>query len=517
MQTFQITKLWNGKVFEKDRDQVDHTISMRIRPSSQSLELHVIAPYFGTSYIPDRPVGRCPRLYDHEVVEVFIASKMSKHQDPSIIPYFEIILGPHGHYLAISHTGQGNWSACNDSILLQNPAPSIHISADRKTWSAVVQIPYELLPEPQEDLQSNLSLNWMFNAYAIHGRDSDRVYMALNPVPGDVPNFHQLKHFVPLSLQDGDPHELLIDNMAPPDSIILGENLELPCLSRLNSQDLSVSASEQHSVDEDTTATNRPQINTYGEEHDIDSVTKVYAESGFGLQSHIINCYISPEYVYSDPLLSTVSVYDGSSTKSHMSTQSVESEMSQYASLSRVLKDTSSVIDGGSYNKQQSDVGMRAVIVESTMVINNENDRGSVLLNHPNLKFVNMSSPEYAFSGKSEEFIKQTISAQSSLRDPNSDLLTVNSSKRTICVDTCDQVETLDIAIARLFDANNKICRYIFEECPSYYDTVIDMNVLFELYLHSSERVLLANQVDRKFVSLTMNFIISTLISKKFA
>ena len=155
MKIFHISKFWNGESYKPANQTNTNSIrlGMKIHTSGRALELVIEALFFQNSTIPQQTCsGRCPKLYEHEVVEVFIASatthNKSQHQvDYSATPYLEVIVGPFGHYLIISHTGQGNWSECNDQIILTNPEPWIQISDDRTMWKARLMIPYELLPE----------------------------------------------------------------------------------------------------------------------------------------------------------------------------------------------------------------------------------------------------------------------------------------------------------------------------------------------------------------------------------
>ena len=499
MQKFYISKLWNGKSLDISSSSKPIEISMRVHPIAKSLELQILAPYFGTSTIPDHPIGRCPRLYDFEVVEVFIASSNKRHQDdPASTPYFEVIVGPHGHYLAISHTGQGKWSECNDTILFQNPPPRIQISADQKSWTAVLHIPYDLLPEPVEDLNSQFSLNWKFNAYAIHGNEAERVYMAMNPVPGETPNFHQLKHFVPLALQDGDP----LQNYQPRED------------GYQSASDI-VSVSSSHREVESSLA----RINTYGASNDVDSVTKVYADvNGSGLQSHIINYYISPDYNYN--LMDTNAIVGESIRPSF---QSIESLMSVLSSTTLDATDvishqshtpSGSVIADKQFHRQKS--GSNASSVDSATFVNKENHLSNHHYQHLNLKFVNTSSSHTSLDSSTSHshcvYNQTTALVRESSLDPSEftpeegddndkEEEEEEEEEKEEEKEDYERKETLAETVARLYESNSHICGYIFQQNPFYFDTLMNMNELFELHLHSSEKILLANLVDRKFVS----------------
>ena len=55
--------------------------------------IEVEAPFTGDA-VPPAPRGRTDRLWEHEVVEVFLASEAA-----AAARYLEIELGPHGHWL----------------------------------------------------------------------------------------------------------------------------------------------------------------------------------------------------------------------------------------------------------------------------------------------------------------------------------------------------------------------------------------------------------------------------------
>lgn len=484
MRKFNITKLWNGDPIPDTDSKIRIEISMQVLPITKSLELRIVAPYIGTSDIPDYPAGRCPRLYDFEVVEVFIASTSYHHTDPSTTPYFEIIVGPHGHYLAISHTGQGNLSECDDSILLQNPPPLIQIAPDHQSWSATLQIPYELLPEPVEELHSQFSLNWKFNSYAIHGKGTDRVYMALSPVPGDTPNFHQLEHFVPLTLQDGDPLDY---PPAPPLSTTLSSN----------------SCGDIGTVVSNASGTSVVRINTYSVSNNIDSVTKVYTECGSDLQSHIINYYIAPDYTISDGILPKYSSFsmNGIIKQRTTSVDSTTSAISQYSSLYSI-PDITNMTSKQQFLRQKSELSVMSTdSVE--IAINKENQFNHQYNQISNLKFVNFSMNNIGLYDTISSSTPHDQSGKINHSSIQIDDGYADDDIHNIDYDDngCKKKETLEQVITRLHEDNSHMCGYIFHENVSYYDTLMHMNEIFDLHLNHSEKILVANLVDRKLVS----------------
>ena len=148
------------------------------------------APYFADPP-PPSPIGSTPRLWEHEVIELFVAGA-SEH-------YLELEFGPHGHYLALELSGvrrvvrEGmplqyavQISALEDPTSAK-PAGACGAPVGRYRGTAIVPVSY--LPRSPERV----------NAYLIHGGSADRCHHAHAAVPGERPDFHQLEHFVPLS------------------------------------------------------------------------------------------------------------------------------------------------------------------------------------------------------------------------------------------------------------------------------------------------------------------------------
>ena len=203
-----ITNDWRGNIIENSSIR----ISLSIKNEINSLIVHIKAPYYGFNEAESTnkylPKGRLERLWEYEVVELFIS-----HSDTSNLsstPYTELIVGPHGHYLLLKHTGQGDWSECIDTYTLNEV--SITLDEVSNTWSADVTITLNLLPSPlsvsakgDESRSEGIPCyKWAFNVFAIHGNEPNRTYMSYQALPGDYPNFHQLKYLVPLILPIGD-------------------------------------------------------------------------------------------------------------------------------------------------------------------------------------------------------------------------------------------------------------------------------------------------------------------------
>jgi len=140
-----------------------------------ALEVLVDAPWHGDPP-PNAPPGPTPRLWEHEVIEVFLAGPDER--------YLEVELGPHGHHLVLWLEG------------VRRPARegiAIDWAVERRgdRWRGTARLgPQVPLPDAP----------WRANAYAIHGVGAARRWLAHSPVPGERPDFHRLDRFVPVRL-----------------------------------------------------------------------------------------------------------------------------------------------------------------------------------------------------------------------------------------------------------------------------------------------------------------------------
>ena len=143
-------------------------------PRGNELEVRFDAPYFA-DHPPPTAAGSTPGLWEYEVIELFIAAADDA--------YFELELGPHGHYLALQLRGVRN--------VVRSALPLTYEAArwiDGGRYSGRAQVPMSYLPDRPVRV----------NAYTIHGSGAARRYAAHAPVPGARPDFHRLECFVPL-------------------------------------------------------------------------------------------------------------------------------------------------------------------------------------------------------------------------------------------------------------------------------------------------------------------------------
>jgi hypothetical protein len=193
------SNLWNGE----PTSIPPYIISLNISTKTGDVLIHVDAPFMD-DVPPEAAPGRLENLYEYEVVELFVSGT---HSD-SNSPYLEIQVGPHGHYMLIFFMKEADWANQDPTLDLDQP-PKIVIDHAAKRWSAEVIVPSYLLPEPE--CGADLSVSWNVNAFAAFDSGEKRQLLACYPVPGDVPNFHQLKYMKPIKLHETDEVRGLVD------------------------------------------------------------------------------------------------------------------------------------------------------------------------------------------------------------------------------------------------------------------------------------------------------------------
>lgn len=172
--TIAIDRTWDGASASGGE-----IVTVALRWIADGLRLRWDAPFHGDP-APAAPMSGALRstegLWNHEVVELFIASEASLGSArPS---YLEIELGPHGHHLLLRFEGVRRRVGTVEPL-----ASSARISGNR-WWGEMVIARPDLPPGP-----------WIGNAYAIHGVGEGRRYLAADPVPGKRPDFHRLECF----------------------------------------------------------------------------------------------------------------------------------------------------------------------------------------------------------------------------------------------------------------------------------------------------------------------------------
>ena len=165
----RIDRLWNG-----EPARADEAVRMTLARSNAELTVEIDAPFHGDPS-PGAPPGSTDRLWEHEVVELFLLGDDAH--------YLELEFGPHGHYLTIALHGERHVEASRASLRFAAVRSNRH-------WHGEAHVPARLLPDGLR----------AFNAYAIHGLGDSRRYLAAHPLRGTEPDFHQLASFAPLAL-----------------------------------------------------------------------------------------------------------------------------------------------------------------------------------------------------------------------------------------------------------------------------------------------------------------------------
>jgi len=173
---YTINKTWENRCITKNDDihlnfnYVDNT-----ETKAKDLEIKVLAPFYDDPHISDTTSkGSMDKLWEYEVVEVFLLGSDEN--------YLEIEFGPKGQYLLLQLHGYRN--VVKTPLYLDNYGANINGTM----WSGNYIIPSKYIPP-------NL---FKFNAYAIHGTDPVRQYLALFPTPFgkyENPDFHRLDYF----------------------------------------------------------------------------------------------------------------------------------------------------------------------------------------------------------------------------------------------------------------------------------------------------------------------------------
>jgi len=158
-----------------------HRAELLLTRVPAALCIEVDAPYFGDPP-PAGPPGPTDRLWEHEVVELFIADAGEQ--------YLEVELGPHGHHLVLVLSGVRQCSRAQLPLDYQATIVQAPGTAEPGRFRGVAAVPWDYLPRAAARV----------NAYAIHGQGERRRYHAHSPPRGEVADFHQLGCFVPLEL-----------------------------------------------------------------------------------------------------------------------------------------------------------------------------------------------------------------------------------------------------------------------------------------------------------------------------
>ena len=174
----RIERTWNGAP-ARDGEQVRVGLAF----TRDALIVHVDAPFHGDPP-PGGAAGRTDRLWEYEVVEVFLLGAADG--------YLELEVAPHRH-LFLEFAGSRNRVADDVPGIVWTTThagdPPAEGTQAPSRWSGRLRVPSESLPDG--------ALRW--NAFACHGRDEQRRMLALHPSDLPAPDFHALRFYAPLS------------------------------------------------------------------------------------------------------------------------------------------------------------------------------------------------------------------------------------------------------------------------------------------------------------------------------
>lgn len=176
---YEISHLWNN-VSISASDIIQLTLTY-----DQDLKIEVFAPFYDEPKLPDwsRHPGIFPKLYNYEVVEVFL---LNDHDE-----YLEIEMGPKGQYLVLSLKGYRHVVKAP----IQLKSYKSNVTGFGRSWMGEAVIQHSILPKKIT----------RFNAFSIYGPNDTRIYQALFPAPTNdpkypKPDFHKLELFKPISI-----------------------------------------------------------------------------------------------------------------------------------------------------------------------------------------------------------------------------------------------------------------------------------------------------------------------------
>ena len=170
-----VASTWDGH-----RLTAGERVRLRLRLAGDELRIAVSAPFHGDP-APAGPAGPTGRLWEHEVVELFVAGAA----EAGAVRYTEVELSPWGHHLVLRLRGVRH--------VVDERLPLTFRACRRDgRWLGAARLARALLPPPP----------WRVNACAIHGEGTARRYLCATPLPAPRPDFHQPDRFPPLVLTE---------------------------------------------------------------------------------------------------------------------------------------------------------------------------------------------------------------------------------------------------------------------------------------------------------------------------
>ena len=134
------------------------------------LQLQIDAPFFNDPPPASKP-GSCWKLWEYEVVEIFLVGEDGQ--------YTELEFAPHGHYLTLRFDAPR-------SVIAQEEGLEYQAEIVGQRWNGHAIVPKKLLPPSI----------YRVNCFAIHGQNEERRYLCHWPLPQyEKPDFHQPSRF----------------------------------------------------------------------------------------------------------------------------------------------------------------------------------------------------------------------------------------------------------------------------------------------------------------------------------
>lgn len=173
MTTIRVDRTWSGEPVGDGERAV-----LRLTAAGDDLVVGVEAP-FHSDPPPPGPPGPTSGLWEHEVVELFVAGPGSDGE----VEYLEVELSPHGHHLVLRLGGVRR-------VVGEGLPLDFRAAIDGRRWRGEAHIPRGWLPPPPHRAA----------AFALHGTGGRRRYLSSVALPGDGPDFHQPRRFPPIEL-----------------------------------------------------------------------------------------------------------------------------------------------------------------------------------------------------------------------------------------------------------------------------------------------------------------------------
>ena len=180
--TLRTRLTWDG---ERADDREIATVDLHMQDAE--LRISVRAAYHADPE-PESAPGPTWELWQHEVVEVFIASAA----EISPVQYTELELGPHGHHLLLRLSGLRNPVERELPVRFLREI-TVDPASGMAVWTGSARIGEHLLPPGPPS-------SWRINVTACHGPANARRYLTAARLSAPQPDFHRPDEWLPSRL-----------------------------------------------------------------------------------------------------------------------------------------------------------------------------------------------------------------------------------------------------------------------------------------------------------------------------